>query len=177
MALRLSFLVLLAAVGLAACSEAPSLGETIMATQLGKDVSGTTVATLEGQPISLSTALQTEPNKPLLVNVWATWCTPCITEMPTLAALGQEGHIQVIAIATDASATTVKTFLQQQKWGQGVEVWFDAQGVTTRSQLGATGLPVTLLLNPQGKVVYATMGGADWSSPAMRQKLSTALSQ
>ncbi len=172
-----NILKICAALALVGCSEAPTLGEVAMQSRIGTTITATTVHTLEGEPIRIAEALATAPTKPLLVNVWATWCTPCIEEMPSLAALGREGQVQVVAIATDASATTVKNFLRQQSWGPGLEVWFDANGLVTREALGAKGLPVTLLANPQGKVVYATAGGQDWASPALRAKMANALAR
>lgn len=146
---------------LAACGEGDS-GKVAKGFEawVGRDVSALEVQTLDGevQPLR-DVALD---GKPVVLNVWATWCPPCLKEMPTLDALGKQGNYTVVAIATDGEAETVKEFLKKQAWGSGVRIWFDANGIVTREKLGVAALPVTFVLDKELKVVDVQTGAHDW---------------
>ena len=146
---------------LAACGEGEGKGIAKgYESWLGRDVSGLVVETLDGDVQPLRDVLM--EGKPVVLNVWATWCPPCLKEMPTLDALGKQGHYTVVAIATDAEAETVKEFLKRQTWGAGVRVWFDPHGKITREALGAGAIPVTYVLDKDLKVVDVQAGAHDW---------------
>ena len=127
---------------------------------VGRDVSALVVQSLDGemQPLK-DVAVE---GKPVVVNVWATWCPPCLKEMPTLDALGKQGQYTVVAIATDGDVATVKEFLKKQEWGGGVRIWFDANGMVTREKLGAGAVPVTYVLDKDLKVTDVQTGAHDW---------------
>lgn len=160
---------LVAALVLAACDNAPSPGELVLKHTLGQNVAALQVQTLDGAPQPLADLAG--GTQPIVLNIWATWCTPCVAELPSLAALGQSGRARVVAIATDASATVVKDFLRQQSWGQGFEIWYDPRGMVTRDALSAKALPSSYVLNPSLTVIYAVAGERDWhtwGTPAWR---------
>lgn len=71
-----------------------------------------TLKTTDGKTVTLSSAL----NKPVLLNFWATWCGPCVGEMPSLQRLHQEmgDQIQVIGIDLEESPSVVGAFIQQK---------------------------------------------------------------
>ncbi len=152
-------------VGLGGCDSAPNPAEAVLRHTLGQNVAELSVQTLDGAPQPFA-ALQESPanSLPVVLNIWATWCTPCLAEMPTLDALGRSGRARVVAIATDASATVVKDFLRQQSWGQGVEIWHDPRGIVTREALSAKALPSTYVLNPSLTITYAVVGERDWAN-------------
>lgn len=158
---------------LAACGQSDDAAQETLQAWVGKDLSALKVETLDGQSQALKDALQ--QGKPLVVNVWATWCPPCLKEMPTLDALGKQGSYTVIAIATDKDAQTVKDFLKKQSWGSGVQVWFDSLGEVTRKQMGATGIPVTFVVGKDLKVRLAEAGERDWAHPSMARKMERAI--
>lgn len=158
---------------LVACGQGDDVAQQTLQAWIGKDLSAVTVETLEGQPQGLRDAALA--GKPVVVNVWATWCTPCLKEMPTLDALGKQGNYTVVAIATDQDARTVKDFLRKQSWGSGVQVWFDSLGAVTRKAMGATGIPVTFVLDKDLKVRLAEAGERDWAHPSMARKMERAL--
>jgi thiol-disulfide isomerase/thioredoxin len=158
-----------------ACSDADSAGEKAMQPMLGKNLAEVEVQTLEGQFQPFKTLLAEADGRPVVVNVWATWCPPCIEEMPELDALGRSGKARVVAIATDASATVVKDYLRTQTWGQGMEIWFDAHGRTTREALRARALPTSVVLDSSLTVVYGVAGPKKWMSEAMAKKMKPAL--
>jgi thiol-disulfide isomerase/thioredoxin len=152
----------LTALALVACNNTPSPGEAVLKHTIGTNIAALQVQTLEGAPQPLRDLAG--GTTPTVLNVWATWCTPCVAELPSLAALGQSGRARVVAIATDASATVVKDFLRQQAWGPGVEVWHDPRGVVTREALSAKALPSTYVLGPSLTIVYAVAGARDWQT-------------
>jgi thiol-disulfide isomerase/thioredoxin len=153
--------LLLAMFFLAAC-EGNSPGEALMKDVIGRDVSAVVVQTLDGEAAPLNDPLR-DTSKPTLVNIWATWCTPCLTEMPSLDALGRSGRANVIAIATDASATVVKEFLRNQNWGRGITVLHDPNGMVTREALQAKALPTSVALDASLTITYAIAGPREWA--------------
>lgn len=167
--------LLVAALLLSACQEDDSSAQQVMQAWVGKDLSAMVVKTLDGQPQPLKDVQM--DGKPVVVNVWATWCAPCLKEMPTLEALGKHSNYTVIAIATDRDAETVKAFLKRQQWGQGMQVWFDSLGEVTRKEMGARGIPVTFVLDKDLKVRMAEAGERDWAHPRMLHKMEKALAK
>jgi len=103
----------------------------------------------------------------VLLNLWATWCAPCVKEMPSLdrlqATLGGR-DFQVVALSVDRGGRdTVEPFLK--KLGiQNLELYFD-QPSASMSALGPRGLPTTLLVGPDGKELGRVEGGVEWDSP------------
>lgn len=108
--------------------------------------------------------LQDFAGKPLLVNLWATWCTPCVAEMPTLDAVagtyaGQK--LQVLTISQDSQgAAQVDPFFAKRGF-KHLKAWLDPE-----NQFGfhyATGLlPTSVLYNAEGKEVARVIGAMDW---------------
>lgn len=103
----------------------------------------------------------------VLLNLWATWCAPCVKEMPSLdrlqATLGGR-DFQVVALSVDRGGRdTVEPFLR--KLGiQNLEPYFD-QPSASMSALGPRGLPTTLLVGPDGKELGRVEGDVEWDSP------------
>ncbi len=104
----------------------------------------------------------------LLVNIWATWCPPCVVELPSLTKL-QEHYkgrgLEVIAISVDTQVShdQLKAFLYDRKIGQFAAYMDDNMEIQAR--IKTRGLPTTYLLDPQGKVIHIFEGDADWFSP------------
>jgi len=103
----------------------------------------------------------------VLLNLWATWCVPCVKEMPSLdrlqAALGGR-DFQVVALSVDRGGRdTVEPFLK--KLGiQNLALYLD-QPNASMSALGPRGLPTTLLVGPDGKEIGRVEGEVAWDSP------------
>lgn len=168
--------VMTAALLASACGAEVGETQRQMQAYVGADTAGLVVQTLDGAPQPFADLLLAEDmggagGKPVVVNVWATWCPPCIKELPSLDMLGKSGKAKVIAIATDKDAQAVKDFLREQPYGSGMTVWFDASGIITRDVLGARAVPVSYVLDPASlKVVQVEAGDRDW----MRVDLKTA---
>lgn len=113
-----------------------------------------------------------------LVNIWATWCIPCRTEMPAMqeayAALKPEGF-HIAAVSVDQGAPEdVRKFVQEM--GLTFDVYQDR---TTRIEqtYQTTGVPESFLLDRQGRIVKRVIGAHDWNSPANRKLIRRLLAQ
>jgi thiol-disulfide isomerase/thioredoxin len=106
----------------------------------------------------------------ILLNLWATWCGPCVKEMPALDRLQTElgsPAFQVVPLSVDRDgAATVIPFLE--KLGiRSLVPYLDIKGSSLKL-LGTQGLPTTLLIDRDGREVARMLGGAEWDSPAVR---------
>ena len=119
--------------------------------------------TIEGAPFSL-TQLR---GKVVLVNFWATWCEPCITEMPSLQRLRDElaaSGFDVLAVNYQEGPARITGFTQKMKLN--LPVVRDTDGSVARNW-GARIFPASFLLDRNGNIRYAISGAADWTSPKM----------
>jgi thiol-disulfide isomerase/thioredoxin len=104
----------------------------------------------------------------LLVNLWATWCAPCLREMPSLdrlqAKLGD--RLTVLAVSQDrGGAQVVDPFLEKLRLAS-LHIYLDPKAVVGKG-LGARGLPTTFLVDGEGRVRAQLEGAAEWDSPDM----------
>ncbi len=131
--------------------------------------------TLEGAQTSLADFL----GQVLVVNFWATWCAPCVREMPDLErlhlALKDEG-LAVLAVSQDrAGIGAVAPFLERLKL-QRLPVYLDPPGNLARA-FAIKGLPTTFIIDRQGRVVAGLIGPADWDSAEAKAFLRDYLRQ
>ena len=103
---------------------------------------------------------------PVLINLWATWCGPCILEMPALDTLAEQSgdKLRVLTVSQDLQgAEKVVPFFAQRKFVH-LEPWLDPDNVL--GQHYATGiLPTTVLYDARGREVWRMIGGHDWTGP------------
>lgn len=112
--------------------------------------------------------------RPMLVNIWATWCAPCIAEMPALDALAARapGGLQVVAISQDLNgADAVLPFYKAKGIGT-LKPWLDPDLHFSTSM--ASNLPVSILYDSRGKEVWRVSGAMDWASAATARELAEA---
>ena len=102
--------------------------------------------------------------KPVLINLWATWCGPCVLEMPMLDQLASGGKLRVVTVSEDLKgAEKVVPFFATRKFAH-LEPWLDPEN--TLGDHYATGiLPTTVLYDAQGREVWRMIGGHDWAGP------------
>ena len=122
----------------------------------------------DNEPATLADA----KGKPLLVNIWATWCAPCVKELPTLQSLAaQKGAPRVIAVSQDmAPRGSVDAFLDKNKLAD-LEVWHDPK-MGLSSAAGAEVLPTTILYDAEGREVWRYVGDLDWTGEEARKLLA-----
>ena len=113
--------------------------------------------------------------KPLIINVWASWCGPCRVEMGSLERLSRRKGAQaftVIGISTDDYPEAALGFVQ--KTGTSFSHFID-QKLVLENMLGADRLPLTVLVDAQGRVVDKIYGAREWDSPESVRRVSKAL--
>jgi thiol-disulfide isomerase/thioredoxin len=100
----------------------------------------------------------------VLVNFWATWCEPCRDEMPAIVRLQQKlkgKPFDVLAVNYGESKERVAEFLQRERFSLPVLLDPDKQAAETWN---AKGLPMTFLVDADGRVRYWVFGEKDWSA-------------
>ena len=138
--------------------------------QAGKAMPAVTFRDGNGEETSLAAIAG---GKPVLVNLWATWCAPCVKELPTLDALAdREGVPQVLAISQDTSAPDrVRAFLAEKKIG--LEAHQDSE-MALSSALGSQILPTTVLYGSDSKEIWRFTGDLDWTGAEAAELLRQA---
>lgn len=103
--------------------------------------------------------------KPLIINVWASWCGPCRAEMGSLERLSRRSggkQFVVIGISTDDYPEAAQAFLQKQKTSFS---HFIDQRLLLENMLGADRIPLTVLVDAEGRVLGKFYGAKEWDSP------------
>ena len=117
-----------------------------------------------GKPVDLAERLK---GKVVLVNFWATWCAPCITELPTLDKLQSElggAKFEVVAVSVDLRGMEKVGPFGKEKGFKHLAIRLD-QRASMMKAFGTHGLPTTFLVDREGNVVGYLEGHADWASP------------
>lgn len=105
--------------------------------------------------------------KPLIINVWASWCGPCRAEMASLERLSQRFNgkeFNVIGVSTDDDALAATAFIKQTKIT--FENFLDSK-LLLENMLGANTIPLTILVDANGRVLEKVRGSRRWDSPAI----------
>jgi thiol-disulfide isomerase/thioredoxin len=114
--------------------------------------------------------------KPVLVNLWATWCGPCVAEMPTLDALAvrQTDKLTVLTVSQDMQGREIV-----DKWWSKQSYKMLAPYLDQENNLGFafnTGMvPTTVLYDKDGKEVWRVIGGMDWDGPRANTLMAEAI--
>ncbi|WP_454885797.1 TlpA family protein disulfide reductase [Sphingomonas oryzagri] len=112
---------------------------------------------------------------PVLVNLWATWCAPCVKELPALdqLAANSTGRMAVIAVSQDMNGDAdVQPFWASH--GIKALTAYTDKANKLMTAMGAAELPVTVLYDSKGKEVWRVAGGKDWNGPEMAKLLAEA---
>ena len=139
--------------------------------------SGPALRPLDGQPLAPTFVLrdlqgtthhlEDYRGKVVLVNFWATWCRPCMKELPALKraekTLAKQGVV-VLAVNVGEAADKVKAFAASHQLTFPVLLDSD---LAVSTSWGVHGYPATYVLNPAGREVYLAEGARDWDSPAV----------
>lgn len=129
---------------------------------VGEPLADFTLPDMQGQPVQLA-ALR---GKVVFINVWTTWCPPCIEEMPTIQRLHEELHpkgLVVLAINMDAlGRQTVEPFLDKRRLT--FPILLDPESQTERLYQTA-GVPESFIVDKAGLLVEKIVGPRDWAHP------------
>ncbi|HEY6548697.1 MAG TPA: TlpA disulfide reductase family protein [Vicinamibacteria bacterium] len=116
----------------------------------------------EGKPVALTSFR----GRVVVLNFWATWCAPCLEELPSLdrlhRALGRDGLI-VLAVSVDARDVDVAAFLKAR--GLSLPVLRDPMGVEAARGLSVHGYPTTFVVDAAGRLQARYLGVAEWDLP------------
>ena len=117
--------------------------------------------------------------KVVLLNLWATWCPPCVSEMPSLdrlqARLGGE-DFQVVAVSEDTGGRAVVAPFFARHGLDHLSVYLDPDAALP-GLWGSSGLPTSILIDREGRVLGRMEGAADWDSPAALSLIRHVLGQ
>lgn len=107
--------------------------------------------------------LQSLKGKPVLVNLWATWCAPCVAELPALDKLAAtlDGKVKVLAVNQDSGQPEKAGEFLRQRGVSRLEPWLDPKN-DLAFQFGAETLPVTVMYDSAGREVWRVAGPKEW---------------
>jgi thiol-disulfide isomerase/thioredoxin len=106
--------------------------------------------------------------KGVVLNLWATWCLPCVAELPALAALSRrmaDGGVVVIPLSSDRGGAPAVEKYMAEHGIIGLSVWLDPKSAAAHA-LGARGIPTTLIIDREGRERGRVEGAVDWASDA-----------
>ncbi|MGE0624155.1 MAG: TlpA family protein disulfide reductase [Pseudomonadales bacterium] len=112
--------------------------------------------------------------KPLIINVWASWCGPCRAEMSSLERLAWQegaGAFNVIGVSTDDFPQRAQSYLQSTN---ATLTHFIDRQLTVERLLGASRVPLTVLVDSQGRILKKVYGARDWDGTAALQLIDSA---
>ncbi len=124
---------------------------------------------LDGAEVPLSSFL----GKTVVLNFWATWCPPCITEWPQVHQLAERladrDDIVVVAVSIDEDLAVIRPFLEKMAMGETRVVVLRDPTKSLHTQFGTEKLPDTYVIDEAGNVVQAFINARKWGSPTAVQ--------
>mgnify|MGYP001109297991 CR=1 FL=1 len=120
------------------------------------------------------TNLQSKKGEVVVINVWATWCPPCVAELPGFLELYEDyGDKVTFAFVANDEKQKVEAFLKKKEYN--LPVYFQAS--TTPRELESSSIPVTYILDKQGNIVVDKTGAANWNSDKTRSLLDKLIAE
>jgi peroxiredoxin len=153
--------------------ERPEGGSLLRPYPATRDAPSLALPTLRGEPIDLADL----PGKVVLVNFWATWCPPCVEEIPSLQHLYRRLRplgLEILAVDVGESVETMEAFLRDKPID--FPVLMDLDGAALR-RWGVYAFPTTLVLDRRHRIRYAVFGAFDWGSREVIETLDPLLSE
>jgi peroxiredoxin len=111
-----------------------------------------------------------------LINIWATWCLPCVSEMPSLDRLYhryENRGFRVAAVSIDKTDST-RVLQFTRRLGLSFDILHDRSG-DIQSAYQTIGVPTSLLIDSQGRIAYIALGAKDWDAPDNVKRIDSLL--
>ncbi len=108
--------------------------------------------------------------KTLFLNIWATWCGPCVAELPSIANLVSDPKlrdVEFLCVSTDEDPATVERFLKREKLNLPVALAVSAPPPGLETE----GIPATFIIGPDGTILAQEVGSARWDAPEVVEQL------
>ena len=122
------------------------------------------------------TDLSKEKGKLFIIHFWATWCPPCVEEIPALSKFWDKyrtrNDVELFAISVDKDWKTIDDFMTKNP--SSIPLFRDPDGATAK-RFGTTQYPETYVVNDKGRVLFRVQGGIDWSDPDVRARIDQLL--
>jgi len=119
----------------------------------------------KGEIYTLSEAYK---GQAIVVHFWASWCPPCVAEMPEMSAwLKEHPNVKVLPVSLDHNLETAKSFLQQNHIALPALLTDNSQS----GRMGVRGLPTTILIDQHGEVITGRIGMQDWKERTWTDQL------
>jgi len=143
---------------------------TLERTHKGEPASGLVFTDPAGNPATLASFA----GKPVLLNLWATWCAPCVAEMPTLDRLAAslDGKVTILTVSQDLEGVAkVKPFFEKAAFTH-LKPWLDQKAALSIAY--QANLPTTILFDSKGNEVWRMVGGMDWTGTKAAELIAEA---
>ena len=117
--------------------------------------------------------LKSFAGKKVFVNLWATWCPPCRTEMPSIESLYQDTNkenVQFVMLSLDNDFETAKNYVQEK--GLNLPIYYPAGDLP--NLFAVNGIPTTFIFNEEGQLIERREGSDNYDTPAYRNLLGAA---
>ncbi len=122
------------------------------------------------------TDLAKEKGKIFIIHFWATWCPPCVEEIPALSRFWDNyrtrSDVGLYAISVDKDWKTIEEFMKKNP--SAIPLFHDP-GATTAKRFGTTQYPETYVVNDKGRVLFRVQGAVSWSDPEFRSRIDQLL--
>jgi len=144
------------------------LGSELFPVTVGSKAPDFRATSIDGAPVTKTIA--NYKGEIVLLNIWATWCLPCRTEMPSIQALHDRyaaRGLKVVAVSIDNPGTEDAIRRFRDRYGLTFEILHDASG-KIRQDYQTTGVPETFVIGRDGVIRKKVIAADNWDSPANR---------
>jgi len=151
----------------------PVLEKILLAPKAGEGAFDTPFFNVKEEELTLSAF----KGQGVVLNFWATWCLPCVREMPALDNLAtklKERGVHVVALSEDRKALDMVPAFYASKGIENLDIYYDVKSRLSR-KLGVAGLPTTVLIAADGHEVGRVKGAVEWDADAIVEYLAQAL--
>jgi thiol-disulfide isomerase/thioredoxin len=142
----------------------PREAPTLEGTALSKPADyGWVLSDLEGRAVPFARY----QGKVVFLNIWATWCRPCVMELPSIARLARSpglDRVAFVCVSVDQDRAAVQRFLEGKDWPMTFLHSYEPPAAFTTSS-GA--IPATFLVAPDGRIAASAIGSASWDDPSV----------